>query len=303
MQPSTPEGILCAAVTPFATDGSVDGPALKDLIGYYARSGVQGIFGMGTAAEAMLLGPDERIRVTEQLVEALDGQVPLLLHCGTSDTASTIRLTRHAASLGVRAVAAIAPYYFAYGRVELEEHFRAVAEATPELELFVYDNPARVGYAVGVETIARLHRDVSSIVGVKDTGDSVGRVMRYLALAPPPHVYTGNNELVYATLAVGARGAVSALASAVPELVAGIYASWSTGDAEEAMRRQLTVVRLMDAFRDMPYLGAIKWLGRQRGLPTGRNRPPQPELDDSAARELKTRLAAVDGLQPWIAHV
>lgn len=303
MAATTPAGILCAAVTPFDADGAVDEGALRDLLRHYAGSGVQGIFGLGTASESMLLEPSERRRIAEVIVETLGDDLALLLHCGTPDTITTTALAEHAVSIGVTAVAAIAPYYFAYGASEVEAHYRTVAAAIPDAEMFLYDNPARVGYGVGLAAIERLHDEVPNIVGVKDTGDSIGRVMRYLSLPSPLRVYTGNNELVYASLAVGARGAVSALASAVPELMAHIHRSWEAGDEKAAMEAQLLVVRLMGVIRDMPYLGAIKWLGRRRGLPTGRTRAPQPMIDEGRAAELERRLAAIEGLDPWIAPI
>jgi dihydrodipicolinate synthase/N-acetylneuraminate lyase len=298
-----PAGILCAAITPFDRDGDVDEKALVELVEFYSRSGVQGIFGLGTASESMLLESSDRMAIAERLVEAIDGRCGLLLHCGTPDTRSAVALGRHGRSIGIGNVAAIAPYYFAYGAPAVKAHYRELAEALPDSRVYVYDNPERVGYEVGVATVAELVRTVPNIVGVKDTGDSVGRVTRYLALEDPPDVYTGNNELIYATLAVGARGAVSALASAVPELVGAIYGRWQAGEHEEALRLQLLVARLMAVLAGFPYLGAIKALARLRGLPAGHLRRPQVEVDEAGAALLLERVKAIDDLDDWVAPV
>lgn len=294
-----PRGILCAAPTPFDHRGDVDEGALVELAAFYASSGVDGLFVLGTASEAMLMEPDERRRVAEVVVGALGADLPVLLHCGTPATRSTVGLARHAVDLGVAGVAAIAPYYYTHDAVAVEGHFRAVAEAAATVPLYLYDNPGAVGYAIGAGTVARLLEAEPSIVGVKDTGDSLGRVTRYLAMSSPPAVYTGNNELIFASLAVGARGAVSALSGALPELVAAIHGRWAAGEADEALRLQLLVARVMGALADLPYLGGIKSLARDRGIPVGRTRPPQRDLTEAEADRFRERLDAVPGLAEW----
>lgn len=295
-----PNGILCAAPTPFDARGDVDEVALAELAGFYPSAGVQGLFALGTASEAMLMDPAERRRVAELLVGTAGEGTSILLHCGTTATRSTIDLARHGAELGVTGVAAIAPYYYRHDVASVEAHFETVAAAVPSLPLYIYDNPGTVGYAVGTGTVGRLIESVPNVVGVKDTGDSLGRVTRYLSMPAPPAVYTGNNELIFPSLMVGARGAVSALAGALPELVAAIHSRWASGELEEARRLQLLVARVMAALQDLPYLGAIKWLARERGIPAGQTRPPQRNLTEAAGKLFRARLDAVPDLREWL---
>ena len=292
-------GILTAAVTPFGPGGAVDAGALADLAEFYAKAGVQGVFALGTAGEAMLMDSGERRFVAERLSEALDGRLPVLLHCGTPDTGTTVALARHAAGLPVAQLAAIAPFYYRYATRELEAHFLAVAGAS-DLPLYVYDNPATVGYEVGVTSMSRLMASSGQIVGVKDTGDSVGRVVGYLALERPPKVYTGNNELIHASLSVGAEGAVSALSATLPELVGSVFTRHEAGDLAGALELQLVVARVMAAIRPFPYIGAIKAIGRLRGLPVGSTRAPQRDLDPQEVDALRDRLARIEGLGEFL---
>lgn len=296
---SLPPGILCAAPTPFDRQGDIDDGAAAELASFYSTSGVQGIFVLGTASEAMLMDPPERRRVAELFVGAVAGGTPILLHCGTPATRSTIALAQHGVELGVAGLAAIAPYYYRHDGVTVEAHYRSVAEAVPSLPLYVYDNPGTVGYAVGAATVGRLVETVPNIVGVKDTGDSLGRVTRYLAMPVPPAVYTGNNDLIFPSLMVGARGAVSALAGALPELVAAVHGRWAAGEIDEARRLQLLLARVMTALQDLPYLGAIKWLARDRGIPAGSTRAPQRELTDGEADRFRQRLDGISALAEW----
>jgi dihydrodipicolinate synthase/N-acetylneuraminate lyase len=230
--------------------------------------------------------------------------VPVLVHCGAADTKTAADLARHAGSLGVAAEASVAPYFFSYGPAALFEHFRAIAEAAPEIGHYVYENPERVGYAVGVATVTRLVREVPGVRGVKDTGDSIGRIGRYMAeLGNGIEVYAGNNEIIVPAMTIGARGAVSAIASAVPELVVAVYERWAEGKQEEALDLQRTVARLHRCIDGMPYLGAVKHLAGRRGLPAGGTRAPQPAVTLEQAAEIDRRLDAVEELRPWLGRL
>jgi dihydrodipicolinate synthase/N-acetylneuraminate lyase len=301
MERRAPSGIVCSLVTPFARDERPDLGALGELLDVQVDKRVHGLFLLGTAGEGLLLTPQERMDTAEFAVERVGGRVPILLHCGAADTVTACRLAEHAQGLGVSAEAAVGPYFYSYGPESLFEHYRRLAEAAPAIGHYVYENPERVGYAVGVETIVRLVREVAGIRGVKDTGDSIARIGRYLAAAEGEiDVYAGNNELVVPALVVGARGAVSAIASAVPELMVEVYERWAAGRLDEALELQRTVSRLHLCLEGMPYLGAIKYLARRRGLPAGGLRAPQPDVSPQQAAEIDRRLDSTPELGPWL---
>jgi dihydrodipicolinate synthase/N-acetylneuraminate lyase len=288
-------------VTPFQANGEPDLGAFAELIDAQVEHGIHGLFLLGTAGEGILLAPEERMTAAAFAVEHVAGRVPVLLHCGAPDTATARRLAAHAQELGVTAEASVAPYFFTYGAASLFEHFRRVAEAAPGIGHYIYENPERVGYAVGVDTILRLVDEVPGILGVKDTGDSVARIGRYLVGAEGSiDVYAGNNELVVGALIVGARGAVSAIASAVPELMVTLYETWTAGLSEEALAHQRTVIRLHRCIEGMPYLAAIKHLTRRRGLPARGMRAPQPDLSPEQIAEIDWRLEASPELERWL---
>ena len=297
---SAPPGILCSVATPFDSGGRLDLGAHTELLKRLAAAPVQGIFLLGTAGEAMLMTIEEREAAVENAMNALAGKVPVLVHVGTADTPGTVRLARHAMDAGATALAAIAPYYFRYGPSELAYHYGTLSEAVPDAAVYVYDNPDRVGYTVGVTTVTSLVKDFPNVVGVKDTGDSLGRVIQYLAGSQPVEVYVGNNDLILSTLEVGGRGVISALSTATPEIVGEIYRAWMEGRDHDARQTQMDVTRLMLCFKGLPYLGSIKWLARRRGLPVGLTRPPQQDLDDGHVKLLESRLGQHDSLERWL---
>jgi 4-hydroxy-tetrahydrodipicolinate synthase len=296
-----PAGIVCALVTPFRKDGAVDEPALRELIDFQVERGADGLFVLGTTGEGVLLEAAERRRATEVAAGHLRGRLPLVVHCGAADTLTAVTLARHAEEVGAAASAAVVPFFFRSTEAELYRHFTAIAEAAPRIGHYLYENPERVGYPAGVGLVARLVDEVPAILGVKDTGDSVGKLGRYLASPGTPiQVYTGSNLTVLPALVMGARGAVSALANAAPELLVEINRAWCEGDLAVARRLQLALTRLQACVDGLPYIAAIKHLVERRGLPARQSRPPQALLDTEQRATLDQRLAADEELVAWL---
>ena len=296
-----PPGILCALVTPFREDQTAVLAALKDVVDFLIERRVHGLFVLGTTGEGVLLEPAERREVAEAAVRHAAGRIPIVVHCGAPDTKTTAGLARHAQEIGAAAAATVLPYYFQYMVPDLYRHFVAVAEAAPGIGHYVYENPERVGYSAGVKLVARLVNEVGNIHGVKDTGDSIGKVTDYLTQPKTSiEVYTGNNSTIFPALMVGARGAVSALANAVPELVVAIFERWKEGRIDEARDLQYTLARLHDSLAGVPFVGAVKHLMERRGLQAGMTRAPQPRLTPEQAGALDRRLAAFGDVRPWL---
>ena len=277
-------GIVCSLITPFRDDESIDLEAFGRLIDFQIAAGVHGLFVLGTAGEGMLLDAEERRVAAAFAIEHTRGRVPLAVHCGAADTKTTSALCEHSATAGADAVAIVCPYYFAYGKSSLIDHFTTAARAAGSVPVYLYDNPERVGYSLDFDMVHDLVHDVDNIRGVKDTGDSIGRVTRYATFSDPEiEVYTGNNLTVLPALLMGARGSVSAMASAFPELFVAIYELWSKGDIEAAVEAQLAAARLQSVLDGLPYVGGIKYLASRRGQPSGRTRAPLPSADGVSA--------------------
>jgi len=299
-----PPGILCALVTPFQEDQVADLAPLKGVVDFLIARGVHGLFVLGTTGEGVLLDPFERREVAAFVLRHVGGRIPVIVHCGAPDTKTAADLARHAEEQGATAAATVVPYYFRYAVPELYRHFVAVSEAAPGIGHYVYENPERVGYSAGVKLVARLVNEVANIHGVKDTGDSIGKVTDYLTQPGTPiEVYTGNNSTIFPALMVRARGAVSALANAVPELVVGIYERWKEGRIEEARDLQYTLARLHDAVAGLPFVGAVKHLMQRRGLTSGLTRAPLSLLTEDQAGALDRTLAALEDVRPWLEPV
>jgi 4-hydroxy-tetrahydrodipicolinate synthase len=297
-------GVVCALVTPLGPDEKPDAAALGGLIEHQISSGIHGLFVAGTSGEGPLMIREERRLLAEIVVEVVAKRIPVVIHCGTADTRTSEHLARHAQAIGADAVAAVGPYFHSIGPQGLYDYYRNIAEAAPDVPHYLYENPERVGYSLGVDLVGRLTNEIPNIVGIKDTGDSIGRLMMYLSLFdPPPQIFTGNNSLLFPAMCIGADGAVSALANVVPKLFVAIYEAARQNRSSEALELQQTATRFQACFAGIPYVPAIKHLVGRYGLDGGGSRRPHASLSDEQIDVLELRVDECKGLQEWVEMV
>jgi dihydrodipicolinate synthase/N-acetylneuraminate lyase len=149
-----------AALTPLRDDGaSLDEDVFGPYVEFLHKGGVDGILGLGTTGEGILLHTDERKRAAELF---LDGELDVIVQCGAQTTLATAELAAHAAESGAIGVAVIGPPYFALDDRALLEHFATAARACEPLPFYVYVFRARAGYSVPLPVLEQ-HRELSLI--------------------------------------------------------------------------------------------------------------------------------------------
>ena len=274
MQPGQPlRGALAAAVTPLRDGGAgLDDDAFAPYADFLARGGLDGILALGTTGEGILLSVAERKRVVELYAA---GPLPVIAHCGAQSTADTVELARHAADAGATGVAVIGPPYFPLDDEALLTHFGAAARACAPLPFYVYEFERASGYAVPVHVVERLRESAPNLAGLKVSDAPFDRVSPYLLEGLD--LFVGAESLIGEGRAAGAAGAVSALASAYPEVVAEAVRS---GDATRAGELRATIERF-------PRHAALKAVLAHRGVPLREDvRAPLRPLTSAERREL-----------------
>jgi dihydrodipicolinate synthase/N-acetylneuraminate lyase len=252
------KGALAAAVTPLRDGGTqVDEGAIAPLCDFLATGGLDGVLALGTTGEGILLTVDERKLVAERFVDA-GSSLDIAVHCGALTTADTVALAEHAAQIGADAVAVIGPPYFPYDDESLLAHFLAAARACAPLPFYVYEFEARSGYTVPLGVLDRLRNNAANVRGLKVSDRSWDTFERYLIEGLD--AFVGPEALISRGLAAGAIGAVSAVASAYPEVVVEAVRTRS----EEATRR---VDDLRSGLERFPFHAALKRVLAARGVP------------------------------------
>ena len=257
-RPLTLSGALAAAATPLRDGGSaLDEDGFRPLADFLVDGGLDGLLALGTTGEGILFSVAERKRVTELFLEAAGDRLQVATHCGAQTTADTVALAAHAAEVGADAVAVIAPPYFPLDDHALTAHLEAAALACAPLPFYIYEFERTSGYAVPPHVIDDLRSRVSNLAGMKVSDAPWERFEPYLIEGLD--VFVGPEALIHRGLAGGAVGAVSALATAFPELVAEAVRS----GAFEATDR---LGALRSAIERFPRHAALKRVLGTRGV-------------------------------------
>jgi dihydrodipicolinate synthase/N-acetylneuraminate lyase len=213
------QGALAAALTPLRDGGeALDEAAVGPYVDFLVDGGVDGLLALGTTGEGFLLPIEQRRRAAQLFVEAAAGRVQVAVHCGAQSTWDTVELAVDAADVGADAIAVMPPPYFSLDDSELLAHLAAAAHAAAPAPFYVYEFAARSGYAVPLPVLQRLRESAPNFRGLKVSDTPWERFAPYLLEGL--NIFVGPESLIPQGLAAGAVGAVSALASAFPELVA-----------------------------------------------------------------------------------
>jgi dihydrodipicolinate synthase/N-acetylneuraminate lyase len=276
-------GALAAALTPLRDAGeALDEAAIAPYVDFLAAGGVDGLLALGTTGEGFLLPLEQRRRTAQLFVEASAGRLQVAVHCGAQSTWDTVELAAHAADIGADGVAVMAPPYFPLDEAELFAHFAAAARAAAPTPFYVYEFAARSGYPVPVSVLEQLREAAPNFRGLKVSDTPWERFTPYLLEGLD--IFVGPEAFIPQGLAAGAAGAVSALASAFPELVAAAVRQPGSAD--------LAPVRT--ALERFPLQAAAKVVVAKRGVPIGPDvRRPLRTLTAEERAELDAWLDSV----------
>lgn len=282
------EGILAAMVTPFTKGGDyVDFDKVGPLANRLLSQGAHGLFPCGTTSEGMLMNPDERREVVEEVMRSVPKKTPVIAHTGGFDTATTIELTRHARDCGAKAAAIVAPFFYGYDDAALFQYYKTVARAVDGFPVLMYNIPGCAKNVLHPELVIRIAESEENIVGIKDSAGVMTNLTRLLGNVPNGfHVICGTDDYGFQALLAGCPAVVSGLSNVVCEIYASVYNNVRKGNLKKAWQDQIRLEKAARIFRYGQNVAAFKEGLRLRGFDAGYVRPPQRDLTAAEKRTL-----------------
>ena len=287
----TPFGrLLTAMVTPFAADGSVDLALAGRLAQHLAQDGSDGIVVCGTTGESPTLSWDEQVQLLAAVRDAVGPGVKVLAGTGSNSTAEAVDATREAAAAGADGALVVVPYYNKPPQSGLEAHFRAVAEAAPQLPLMLYNIPGRTGCSLAPATVARL-MDCPNVVSIKAASGTTDEVSQLrLACGPQMAIYSGDDALTLPMLAVGAVGVVSVASHVAGPQMRSMIDAFLAGRHADALAQHEQLLPLCKALfattNPIPVKAALELSGWPVGAPRLPLLPLEPSMRDTLSQAL-----------------
>ena len=294
-QPPLPHGLFAPVLTPFKDDLAVDTRRFVAHCKWLLAEGCNGLVLFGTTSEANSLALDERLALTDAVVEAGVAPHRLMIGTGLCAIPETTRLTAHAAALGCAGVLMLPPFYYKGQSDEgLARAFTEVIErvADPHLRVYLYHIPQVSGVAITHGIIERLLEDhADTVVGIKDSSGDWEHTRGLLEAFPDFAVFPGSELIMLDALKAGAVGCITATANINAGPLRRLCDNWQT-PAAAALQEAVTAMRL--AAQTAPMVPGLKRVIAERDSDIGwRNlRPPLGPIDEATAGELFAALEA-----------
>ncbi|HEV2196322.1 MAG TPA: 4-hydroxy-tetrahydrodipicolinate synthase [Candidatus Acidoferrum sp.] len=288
-------GIFPALTTPFADDGSISITDLKHNIQQYNGTGLAGYVVIGSTGESVLLSKSEIEAVLAAVKEAASRDKKLIAGTGAESTTETVERTKRAAKLGYDAALVKTPYYYkpAYKPEVYIAHYRRVADESP-IPVMLYSVPQFTGVALEPQEVAVLSEH-PNIIGIKESSGNVQRVAEIIANVQPDfQVLVGSAATIYPSLAIGARGAILALGSALPEKCVTLYELFRQGQHEKARKLQEVMLRASKLIVSECGIAGVKYAMDQRGYRGGLPRLPLLPLKDEQKKRVNALLETLE---------
>jgi 4-hydroxy-2-oxoglutarate aldolase len=288
------KGIYPAVATPFAADGSVSIPRLRENIARYNTLRVAGYVLNGSTGESVLLRWEEIERVWEAArEEAAPGKI-LIAGTAAESTAETIEHSNRAASIGCDVALVRTPHYFKPQMTSeaLAEFYLRVADAA-KIPVMVYSVPIYTQLKLKAEVVGRVATH-PNVIGMKDSSGDLQGVTEILGVVPNSfQLLVGAVSVLHESLQEGGVGAILAVACAFPEMCVEAYEASRAGDSGRAVSVQKRLVTAASLFGPKYGNAGLKYVMDCLGYYGGPPRPPLLPVGEAAKRELDSMLASV----------
>ncbi|MEW6127012.1 MAG: dihydrodipicolinate synthase family protein [Acidobacteriota bacterium] len=293
-------GIMPPLATPFDGAGNLDLASLAKNVSRYNETGLAGYLALGSNGEAVHLSSKERREVIATVKRAATAHHTILAGINEFSTRAALEAIHAAQDAGADAALVVTPYFYkgAMTQPVLANFFTSVADASP-LPVLIYNVPQNTGVVIEAKTIASLTAH-QNIIGLKDSSGNMMAMIETLRLVPDDFaVFVGNGSILYPALAMGAKGAVLAVANIAPQACVDLFLAVEAGNherARELQKRLAPVSQIVTAGLGVAGLKtALQILGYHGGLPCA----PLLAVSETESHKLKSILRE-SGLFPGL---
>jgi 4-hydroxy-2-oxoglutarate aldolase len=272
---------------------------LKHNIEKYNRVALAGYVVLGSTGEAVLLSRAEMDGILATVKEAAAPGKLLIAGTGAESTAETIERTKRAAEFGYQVALVKTPSYYKpmYNPQALIAHYRRVADSSP-VPVLLYSIPQFTGITLESPEVAAL-AEHPNIIGIKDSSGHVQRVAEMVAAVPPAfQILVGSASVVFPSMMVGARGAILALASALPEKCVTLFEAARRGETSAARELQAQIAPASKLIVSQSGIAGLKYAMDLVGYRGGVPRLPLQPLQEQQKKAVQEVLAKLGALEP-----
>ena len=282
-------GSIVALVTPFHEDGSVDFARLRELCDWHIANGTDAILALGTTGETASTSLEEDIKTLECVIDHVNGRVPVIAGAGSNSSEMQKHKSVIYSQMGAAALLCISPYYVKTNEEGMYRHFMMSADAATA-PIILYNVPGRTGCKISPDVVRRLSVH-PNVMAIKEASGDISYAMKIAhCIGPDFALYSGNDDMIYPLLALGAEGVISVLANVAPAYVSGMTGAYFSGKTEKALSMQTECLPLVRALFSEVSPIPCKYAMELLGLCGGELRLPLIGAGENTRRKLREAL-------------
>ena len=280
------EGAATALITPFDKKNKINFDAFKKIVDHQIANKISALVFLGTTGEASTLSEKEKLEVAEFAVSYVNHKVPVILGAGGNNTFEVIKRSKKFAKLGADALLQVSPYYNKATQNGLIEHYSLIANKS-KVPQILYNVPSRTGVNLMPETVFQLAKN-PNIVGLKEAGGNISQLNKLMSQKPKDFaVYSGDDENIFTTLALGGQGVISVVSNILPKETEKLCQLYFDGKIQEARNIQFELLPIIEMLfsevNPIPVKSAMNLLGFDAGKP----RLPLTKFSEENLKKLK----------------
>lgn len=285
-------GSMSAFLTPFDEKGRIIESAVKELADFHIESGLHGLYVGGSTGEGMIMTTEDRMKLAEIAVKAANKRVPVIIHVGTTDTATAIKLAQHAQSIGADGLSSVPPFYYKMSPEYIAAYYKAIADSV-DIPLLLYNIPMLTGTSISADFMIELAK-VKNIIGLKFTDTNLEEFRKIKDYDNGSiQAYIGFDQMLLCALIMGGDGGIGSWYNVMPKAFANIYNLYRAGRLEEAREltwkvdRYIAIIKKYPRPANQPVCKAIlRRMGIDLGTVLGPLQPMKPLDEQSLIDEL-----------------
>jgi 4-hydroxy-tetrahydrodipicolinate synthase len=284
-------GTGVALVTPFDENLQVDYKGLKKLLRHTAK-GVDYYVVMGTTGESVTVTSEEKTQILKFVKENNAAKLPVVYGIGGNNTQQVCEAIASTDLNGVDALLSVSPYYNKPSQEGIYQHFKKIADTSP-IPVILYNVPGRTSSNLTADTTLRLALH-SNIIGIKEASGNLEQCMRISRDMPKDFLLiSGDDMLTIPLYSIGAKGVISVLANAFPQVFKKMKNFSFEGDYGRADRELFKLLDINGPMYEEGNPVGLKSLLMELGICSDNVRLPLAPASQSLKRKISALHASL----------
>ena len=262
--------MVAVTVTPFDAQEKVRIDEVKKQTEEICNSSADAILPVASTGDFVKLELQERLEIFRAVAEVNGGRKKLIASACDTSAARVLRTISAVKEMGYDACLVCPPYYYPLSQDAVYDFYKTVCEGADGFPVIGYHVPF---FTTGIEipTFEKL-LGISNFVGMKDSSAVMKRIAHICQIAsekrPDFAVFTGTDDCLFSALCAGCFGSMTALASAMPQKIRGIYDAFDAHDMDAAMRINRSILPVIRQADSLTFPVGYKLLAKAMGLNT-----------------------------------